>query len=48
MKAIVTSRGDGNQITLSEDELRKDIIEGRLWGRPLNYNLLFTIKLYFH
>ncbi len=28
MKAIVTSRGDGNQITLSEDELRKDIIEG--------------------
>ena len=28
MKAIVTSRGDGDRITLTVDELRKDIIEG--------------------
>ena len=28
MKEIVTSQGDGDRITLSDDELRKDIIEG--------------------
>ena len=28
MKAITTSRGDGVRITLSEEELRKDIVEG--------------------
>ena len=28
MKEIVTSRGDGDRITLTDDELLKDIIEG--------------------